>query len=167
MKSTADLRKELELAEAREREAAKARKEATLPKFEFWVTPVPFGDDPNWSFGKLYDPTCHLYAVERRCVNREDARAVGWDEIELKEGSATYLYNTVTRRIVCAVGGGTVYVASSKLSGANDFADDTAFFEIGEYLARYPGGGEITWIYETYRAERKAASSNSNKTVTA
>jgi hypothetical protein len=155
VKSSADLRRELAEAEARERAAIKARKAATPPKFEFWITPAQYAADGSYIFGKTYDPTCLLYVIERRCSNKEDARAVGWSDDELKEGSATYLYNVVTRRIICAVGGGTIYISTLHGLDKNDYADDQAFFAIGAFLAEYPGGGEITWLYDIYRAERK------------
>jgi hypothetical protein len=160
MKSSAELRRELAEAEAREKAAIKARKTATPPKFEFWITPAQYATDGSYIFGKTYDSTCHLYVIERRCSNKEDARAVGWTDDELKEGSATYLYNVVTRRIICAVGGGTVYIRATNGFDKEDFADDHAFFAIGAYLAEYPGGGDITYIYDAYRVERKLESSN-------
>lgn len=155
MKSSADLRKELQAAEERERAANQARKEACPPQFEYWVSHA--NPSSTTSYGKLYDPTCFLYEIARTVTNRDDARAVGWTDDDMREGSATYLYNVVTRRIVCAVGGGTTYINRS-LSNPEDFADDTAFFQIGNYLAEFPGGGNITYIVEAFKADRKAAS---------
>src|SRR5215469_9904638 len=143
MKSSAELRRELAEAEQREKAAIKARKAATPPTFEYWVTPVSFGNEGRFSFGKVYDPTCHLYEIRRECANKDAALAAGWEEEELKEGSATYLFNVVTRRIVCAVGGGQLYISPD---GTDDYADDAAFYAIGGYLAEYPGGGKISWI---------------------
>lgn len=164
MKSSEALRRELAEAEAREKAAIKARKEATPPKFEFWVTPAT--PSVTSSYGKLYDPTCLLYTIERRCANREDARANGWTEDEMKEGSATYIYNVVTRRIICAVGGGTMYINRS-FDNPEDFEDDTAFFYLGEYLAKYPGGGDITYIVEAFQAARKTSTNGHPAKVTA
>jgi hypothetical protein len=155
-KSSADIRKELEAAEARERAEQKTRKEATPPQFEYWIVPTKING--NSSYGKLYDPTCHLYDIDRRVINREDARAVGWTDSDMKEGRATYLYNTVTRRIIGMVGGGTSYINRSFVGEPEDYADDTAFFHLGTYLAEYPGGGDITYIVDDFKAARKAAS---------
>jgi hypothetical protein len=154
-KSSAEIRKELEAAEARERAEQKTRKEATPPQFEYWVVPAKISG--NNSYGKLYDPTCHLYDIDRRTTNREDARAVGWKDDDMKEGKATYLYNTVTRRIVCMVGGGTSYINKSFFGEPEDYADDTAFFHLGAYLAEFPGGGDITYIVDLFKEARKTA----------
>jgi hypothetical protein len=105
----------------------------------------------------MYDPTCHLYELRRTTANREDARAVGWSEDDMKDGGGIYLYNVVTRRVVCAVGGGTIYVNKASTL-PDDFADDMAMFQIGAFLAEYPGGGDITWIVEAYKEARKASS---------
>jgi hypothetical protein len=171
MKSAAELRRELEQAEARERLEKKAKKDQTPPKFEYWITPADRSPNGQFSYGKLYDPTCLLYTLERRITNKDAAKAAGWDDSDMREGSAVYLYNVVTRRIVCAVGGGQIYISCNAPFGAEDYADDTAMYQIGAYLAEFPGGGEISWIYEQYRADRKhtqeanKASSNGNKTT--
>jgi hypothetical protein len=159
VKSSADLRKELEVAEERERAEIRAKKEAVRPIFEYWVAPAE--TRITSSYGKLYDPTCLLYEIKRTTANRVAARVAGWTEDDMKEGSATYIYNIVTRRIVCAVGGGTIYI-NRALDSAEDFADDTAFFHLGMYLAEYPGGGDITYIVEDFKANRKA-SANGHK----
>jgi hypothetical protein len=155
-KTAAELRQELVAAEDRERAESRSRKEATPPRFEYWVTPA--NPTRTSSYGKLYDQTCFLYELKRTITNREDARAVGWTDDDMKEGTGTYLYNTVTRRIVGAVGGGTFYITNNVPFGAEDFADDTAFFHIGAFLAEFPGGGDITYIVEDFKAARKAAS---------
>lgn len=161
VRTAAEIRKELEAAEQRERDETRARKWATPPQFEYWIVPAKLR--ATTSFGKLYDPTCLLYELKRTISNRTEARSAGWADDDLREGSATYLYNVVTRRIVCAVGGGTVYVGRSMGMEQEDFADDTAFFHIGNYLAEYPGGGEITYIVEAYKAARKESASNGHK----
>src|SRR5215472_15281412 len=153
-KSAAELRKELEAAETREAAAIKAKRIATRPVFEYWVTPVAFGNEGRFSFGKIYDPTCHLYEIRRECANRDEALTAGWEEDEIREGSAIYLFNVVTRRIICAVGGGTIYISPN---GQDDSADDAAMFAIGGYLAEYPGGGKVSWVVEEFKAARKTA----------
>jgi hypothetical protein len=160
-KSSAEIRKELAAAEAREILEKKAKKEATQPKFEYWINPAtPVSTNV---FYKTYDPTCLLYEISRRVINRDEAKAAGWDDIDLKEGGATYLYNIVTRRIVCAVSGGTIYINTNVWdSKHDDYADDMAMYDIGGYLAQFPGGGDITFIIEEFKAARKAAS-NGNR----
>lgn len=155
-KTSADIRKELAAAEARERAETLARKETTKPQFEYWIAPAKVSETA--SYGKLYDPTCCLYELKRTTLNFEDARAVGWTEDDMREGTATYLYNIVTRRVVCAVGGGTTYINRSFGAGPEDFEDDTAFYHLGGYLAQYPGGGDVTYIVEAFQVARKAAS---------
>lgn len=152
-RSAAEIRKELVAAEERERAELRAKREATRPRFEYWITPAKIR--ATTSFGKLYDPTCLLYELQRKTVNRDEAKAAGWSDDDLREGSAVYLYNVVTRRVVCAVGGGTMYIGRS-FNQAEDYADDTAFFQIGAYLAEYPGGGDITYIVEAFKETRKA-----------
>jgi hypothetical protein len=154
IRSSAELRRELQVAEEREKAEARARKETARPVFEYWVTPAETRE--MTSFGKMYDPTCLQYKIERTTANREDARAVGWADADMKDGGATYIYNVVTRRIVCAVGGGTLYINKAFAPETEDFADDTALFQIGAYLAEFPGGGDITYIVENFKATRKA-----------
>jgi hypothetical protein len=154
VKSSVELRKELAAAEERERAEIRARKEAVRPIFEYTIMPTEGSNTASYS--KLYDPTCLLYEIRRTTANRVAARVAGWTEDEMKEGGGTYLYNVVTRRIICALGGGTLYINKS-LTGPEDFADDTAMFHIGAYLAEYPGGGDITYIVENFKATRKAA----------
>lgn len=160
VKSSAELRRELEAAETRERAALAAKRAATRPEFEYWVTPVAFGNEGRFSFGKVYDPTCHLYEIRRECSNRDAALAAGWQEDEIREGSAIYLFNIVTRRIICAVGGGTLYIGPN---GQDDGADDTAMFAIGGYLAEYPGGGMISWVVDDFKTARRNANEVSAK----
>jgi hypothetical protein len=160
-KSSAEIRKELLAAEERERAELRTRKEATRPAFEFWIRPAEVRG--TFSFGKLYDPTCHLYEIRRTTTNREAASAVGWSDDDMREGSAVYVYNVVTRRIICAVGGGTMYINKSFIGETEDYADDTALFSIGSYLAEYPGGGDITYIVEDFKAARKASAANGKK----
>jgi hypothetical protein len=153
-KSAAEIRRELAIAEERERAELKAKKEATPPIFEFWIKPGEIKG--TVSFGKLYDPTCHLYEIKRYTTNRAEAKAAGWADDDMREGGAIYVYNTATRRIICAVGGGTMYINRSFATEKEDYADDTAFFHIGMYLAEFPGGGDITYIVEDFKAARKA-----------
>jgi hypothetical protein len=152
-KSSAEIRRELLAAEERERNEARIKKEATRPAFEFWIAPAE--TRATTSFGKMYDPTCHQYEISRKVMNREAASAAGWSDADMKEGGATYVYNTVTRRIICAVGGGTIYI-NKAFDTPEDYADDTAMFQIGAYLAEFPGGGEITYIVEDFKAARKS-----------
>jgi hypothetical protein len=153
-KSSAEIRRELLAAEERERAEARIKKEATRPQFEFWIAPAELRTET--SFGKMYDPTCHQYEIRRTIMNREAASAAGWSDQDMKEGSAVYVYNVVTRRIVCAVGGGTLYINKAFPGEHEDYADDTAMFQIGSYLAEFPGGGDITYIVEDFKATRKA-----------
>jgi hypothetical protein len=154
-KSSAEIRRELEAAETRERAEQKTRKEATPPRFEYWIMPGEIKG--TVSYGKLYDPTCHLYELKRHVTNREDARAVGWSDDDMREGSAIYVYNTATRRIICAVGGGTMYINRKFPGDPEDYADDTTFYHIGMYLAEFPGGGDITYLVDDFKAARKAS----------
>jgi|SRR5215469_6864305 len=151
-KSSAELKKELIAAEERERNEARAAREKTPPQFEYWM--VPAVTSTTSLFSKLYDPTCLLYELRRTVTNKDDALAAGWQEDEIKEGSATYIYNIVTRRVICAVGGGTVYI-NRTFGMDEDYADDTAMFAIGGFLAEYPGGGEITAVVADFKATRR------------
>jgi hypothetical protein len=142
------LRAELMAAEAAEASLKEDRKLATPVRYSFRITPA----ESRAGWDRLYDSTCKLYTIKRHVLNRDEAKAAGHNEWALQEGSARYLFNTVTNRIICSVSGGTMYVSDGLVS--NDGADDIAFEQIGLFLHRHPTGGDITEYIEQFQATR-------------
>ena len=159
-RSAEDLRRELAEAERRERESMSASKNATQPKFRVIVKPYRQPDNGNNRnpYHKIYDPTVRMYAIERTCLNEQEAIAAGWSQEDVSSGGSIYLYNVATRRIICPIGGGTSYIhrgVKPPFGIEVDYADDAAFYRIGNFLAEYPGGGDITAAYEDFLTERR------------
>jgi hypothetical protein len=144
-KKVAELREALSQAEAQEAAENEVRKLQTPPRFRYTIRP----DSRNAFFDKMYDSTCLRYIIRRACLNEFEARAAGHHNIN--GGQMVYIFNTVTSRIICSVGGGTSYIVSSY---ADDGADDQAFTDIGQFLKSNPNGGVITTIVDEFRARR-------------
>ena len=140
---------ELKAAEAEEAAERKAQREAVKISYRYDILPAMHN---RWD--RIYDSTCTLYKLARTTVNADEAKAAGHPEYDLRDGYAIYLYNKANHRIVCSVGGGTMYI-SSRLGSPDDAADIIAFSEIGMFLADHPEGGDITGIVERYRALRR------------
>lgn len=150
-KSTEQLRKELKEAEARERAQAEEARRAVKVQWKFTLMPDTRGHDV------MYDETCLLYSLKGEITNREEAEAVG-HHLSHSEGSMTYVFNTVTGRIVCATGGGTIYVGGfgGAWSGGEqeqELASQT-MRELGTFLTMWPEGGDVTAIVANYREHR-------------
>jgi hypothetical protein len=148
-KTVAELRKELRQAEEREHQDAKARKLVVPIKYRFTILPA------TESHTKVYDPACRLYAIHGEVVNREEALAAGHYDESMRGGGMVYVYNTLTRAIVCSTGGGTIWISDAWYPKDLDGADDRAFDEVNRFLEAYPEGGDITDIVERFRASRR------------
>ena len=149
-KSVADLRAELMAAEQAEAVIRQQRLLETPVRYQYFIAPA----DKLGHFGKMYDDTCVKYTLVRVILNMDEAKAVGHHEWDLSGGGMSYLYNKVSHRIVCAIGGGSAYI-SDNWNGPSDGADDEAFWRIGYFLEACPNGGDITGIVEDYLEARR------------
>jgi len=152
-----ELRAELRKAEALQEQEIKERRKTFKVRYRYQIRPY----DRNSTFDKIYDPTCLRYRLSRTCLNREEAKAAGYNDFELTDGSMSYMFNTVTGKIICATGGGTSYISERWNTTEKDGADDWAFEQIGEFLTICPYGGDITAIVEAY-LERRASGTQDN-----
>jgi hypothetical protein len=87
---------------------------------------------------RLYDNSCLLYKLTGMVKNATELRAVGKTPFE---GSMTYLFNTLSGRIVMAVSGGTTFTNNPE-----------CFKELSEFLYTMPRGGDVTEIVNKYRS---------------
>lgn len=145
------LRAELHAAERDMLAEREEIRNATPVLYQYWIEPVEPKDMRHY---KLYDPTCQLYNLTRKVTNPEEAREARHAEHELVEGSMKYLYNTETFRIVCAIGGGTIYISNAWPGKWDNSADEMAFSRIGVFLKLHPAGGDITAIVNQYIEDR-------------
>lgn len=149
-KTAAELLTELHEAKRREAREREERKNAFEVKFRYDIRP----HTRNAMFDKIYDPTCVLYRLGRTCLNKDDAYEVGYQDHELAPNGSSYLFNTVTHKIICAIGGGTIFITQRWDAKENDGADDRAFEKIGRFLESSPEGGDITDIVQEYHSQR-------------
>jgi hypothetical protein len=136
-----------ELNEAiRAEDVAQQERRASVPiEFSYWVRPA----DGHRHFGKIYDSSCVLYRIGRTCLNRDEAKAVGHPEHEMSEGAMDYIYNRLTDKIVCSVGGGTTYIGT--WGKQHEDAEVAAIERISDLIKYQPEGGDITAIIEDFK----------------
>lgn len=151
-KTVAELREELRQAEALEATKLGDLRKNTPVQYRYTI--MPNYNDRTANFDKVYDSTCLSYVIKRWTLNAIEAKAAGHGDHSLRSGSMTYMYNTVTGKIICAVGGGTSFIGP-RFGGLQDRADDQAFSDIGKFLRMYPDGGDITSIVDEFLAVRK------------
>jgi hypothetical protein len=156
MKTSAQLREELAKAELRERTAKGDAIKATPVVFTYSILPTR---QSGVRYHKLYDDSIQLYEFRRHCMNKEEAKAAGHSTHEYQEGGATWLYNTLSEKIICSVGGGTMFISADWFARQREDKhqlDDIAFEAIGAFLSEHPEGGDITEIVTSYRVKYAA-----------
>jgi hypothetical protein len=131
------------LKEAHKREDdAKAEKKAATPViWEFTIMPSDRHGD------KIWDDNCCFYEIKGRIVNEAEAKAVG-HHIGFS-GSMVYVYNKLSKQIVCDVGGGTSFINASW--GGDSESARKAFDEVNAFLIDHPEGGDITDIVNRHK----------------
>lgn len=139
---------EAELRAARQAEADRVAAENAkyAPIYKYTIEPH---DD---QFDRIFDDTIKLYRISGICTNRDEAEAHGHRPFA---GSMNYAYNTVTKKIIMAVGGGTIFISNSYYS-KEDFATE-AMTKVSEFVAANPDGGDITSIVVSHRKAIEAA----------
>lgn len=143
-----ELQAQLRALEAIEEAERKARIKAAPIVMKFTITPTT----DRWH--EVYDDSCLLYELEGKVANREQAKEAGHNDIDLRDGAMTYLFNKATGKIVTAIGGGTIWI-SSGWQIKNPESAQWAMARIGHYLVNHPEGGDITDIVETHRRNVK------------
>ena len=145
------LRAELAAAEEAEKEARVAKLEAVPVVMRYSVS----RDTSAYVTNDLYDDAVVPYRVEGRVVNREAALAAGHESgsLDRRGGGMTWLFNTLSDKLVCDVGGGSVHFG---FPGDVDEAHLKAVKDIAAFIAANPDGGDITGIIEEYRRTKKS-----------
>lgn len=146
-------RLQAELAKANSEADAqrKAIKEATPPVWEFTIIPK---DNTNDNWDRIFDPTIVAYILTGRVVNEEEVKEIGYSDFEIRGGGMQYLYNTVTKKLVSATGGGTIYLSEGWAKKRKGYLDK-AIDQINAFLSANPKGGDITSIINELRRKNK------------
>lgn len=150
MTSIEEMRAQLHAAEQelkqREADERKAEMAATPIVWRFTIKPAT-----NRSFQEMYDDSCLLYRLNGEITNRDEAKAAGHPDHDLRAGGMDYIFNTLSGKIVTGVGGGTIWVGHG---WGNDKRADSAratMEAISQFIADNPEGGDITGIVEQHR----------------
>lgn len=146
MKSVEEIRKELREAEKRaEVERHEKMKEVPI----IWKYTISPQDERH---DRVYDDTCRLFYLSGDIVNKEEAHAAG-HYTDRSHGGMTYLYNKATKKIVCSLGGGTIFIRSG--FGEPKDAEIEVVEKINQFLVENPEGGDITEIVTAFREAQK------------
>ena len=144
-------REELEAAlnRIKDQEAAERLKalEATPPIWQFVIEP----DDDK--FDQVYDDSVIKYRIEGIVINKEEAEAAGHD---IRTGGMTYLYNTLSKKLIMSIGGGHVWISRRNWYKETevDEAGVVAWEAVERFIDEHPEGGDITDIISKYREVR-------------
>jgi len=150
------------LARARERDnqARAARKAATPIVWKFTFEP-----SRRTFEHKVYAAHHRIYELKGEVVNAAEAKAAGHPDHAVRGGGMEYLVCTASYvpcynppHVVCAVGGGTIFVGEKwktfQPGEQIDNSDEVAMHEIDAFLADNPEGGDITDIVMRHRQRR-------------
>lgn len=151
-KSIEELRKELRAAEQslkqREIDERQAKMDATPVVRRFVIKPT----EDQWH--EMYDDSCKLYKLAAEITNRDEAIAAGHADHDLRAGGMTYIFNTLSGRIVTETGGGTIWVGAG-WGGKTRESARVAMEAISKFIVEHPNGGDITDIVEQHRKASK------------
>lgn len=115
-------------------EEQRVKRESVKHLYRYMVTPVTMRDS---DFDMIYDNTCKVYNISRRCLNIDELKAAGRSSWDYNDRSLNYLYNTKTNKLVHGFGGGTIMLA----------AKDRYKWEcVSIFIYQNPEGGDITEI---------------------
>lgn len=147
----AEIEAELAAAKQAEIDLAEATKQATKPVFRYTILPVT----EERTYDRVFDDTCKFYTLSGDCINTEAAHAAGWSSMDTRGGAMKYLFNTGTNKLVCAVGGGTIFISNGFGLRPNEVDYEAhAYEQISRYLSICPEGGDITEIVFEHRTSR-------------
>jgi len=145
-KTVEELRAELREAERREAAELQIRRAKVQVRRQFTLLPY---EDVHF-LDRVYDSTCKLYRLVSTVVNHDEAKTAGHTELEMRNGGMTYVYNTLSHRLVTGVGGGTIWIGPTWMN-EDDTSDVEAFEELNAFLLEHPEGGDVTEIVERFR----------------
>lgn len=151
-----EARKVLADAKLAEEADAATRRAANKPVWRYTISL----DEPRVSsFDTLFDDDSRFYKISSELLNREEAKSAGWADHYLMSGGMRYVYNTLNRRIVCSVGGGSIFISdpwSAKVQHPQDHGPARttareAMAKVNELLIENPLGGDITHIINKHK----------------
>lgn len=141
-----EIKAELAEAERALQEQRQQRLEATPIIMRYTVE----RDTQPYTVNRLYDEAVVAYSVSGEVVNSDEAAAAG-HSLDRKGGSMTWLFNTLSGRIICSTGGGSVFFG---FPGDKSIAQLDAIEELSAFIAESPQGGDITSIIEKYQRNK-------------
>lgn len=153
------LEKALAHAKQTKADLLKARRDSVTPIWEYTVKPVR----GKAAFDRIYDPTCNLYRIEGRCLNKAELEEVGYSTNDYREGGMTYIYNTLSHFIVTSIGGGTAFIGLGSSAFGDVDAHMAAIEEVSNFIWDNPEGGVINDIVARYKAAVTAAAAARRK----
>ena len=98
----------------------------------------------------MLDDTVLKYRLEGEIVNLDQCIEAGYSESELKVGGHTYLFNTLSSRFICGIGGGYVYLGFDRDEGTRE-----RFERLAEWVVDNPEGGDVTDLVNELRKGMK------------
>lgn len=121
------------------------------------VTPVmryTFGPSSGGCFDKILDPTVVRLTLRGECTNMDVLQEAGWSASQVFTGSMDYLFNTLSGKVVMAIGGGSIFVTTDRFGKSEEAVADglRTFGELAEFIIANPEGGDVTAIIEGHRA---------------
>lgn len=128
----AALETQLEAECKAEREAKEAELKAFAQQWRFTMTPCK----PE-SWHRMFDDTIKRYRLRGEMLNRAEYKALGGSG---DDGEIEYLWNSVTTKIICADGGGNIYV-NERAANSQDIFD-----RLGAAIAANPDSADVTDI---------------------
>jgi len=145
------LRAQLKEAERVEREEREERRNSVTQN---WMFMISLEDEPGPGYKELWDDTCGYYRITGVLLNREECEAVGQNVDRSGDGAGmSYLYNSLSQKLVCSVGGGQVWVGMG-WDATDRESSRIAIDEINAFLINHPDGGDITDIIKRHRARK-------------
>lgn len=150
MSNIETLRAQLKEAERAEQDAVEAKRSSVEQIWVFAINP----DEGQRRYDKMWDDSVIFYRITGHLVNRPECEAVGQNLDRCGDGQGmSYFYNTLSKKIVCSVGGGQVWVGMGWNEDERE-SELIAINEINAFILEHPDGGDITEIIENHQARK-------------
>jgi hypothetical protein len=147
-KSIAELEAQLRAAKQRKSEEDEARRKSVKPVYQFSLIPRP----EERRYEKIIDSSIRVYRLEGKILNVDELAAAGWLKRDLESGGMSYLFNSLSGKIVMETGGGRLYVSDWNHTREQYLA---VMDELSAFVVANPEGGDVTEIVENYQKSEK------------
>jgi hypothetical protein len=126
-----ELKARIKELERQEIAALQAQRDAVKVEWEYFVEPVT----ANSGFYRIYDDSISTYRIFGLILNKGEAEKVGHN-VDTDRKGMTYLYNSLSKKIVMAIGGGQVIVSADKFSARRDLSREEVIASATRCLSR-------------------------------